>query len=742
MAGISYAGYAFYSKAVEQSIIEDYSKNFETLSVQISQTIDEFYNSVLLIELFDEIGYLINADFKRPSAYSLEVAKAKEILASFNSTRTILQEVIIYFPGSNQVLTGRGIQSAVHYFEQANRYEKYPKEFWVDFPKRRSGSFILLPPTRAVTDYGSSRLIPMVIEGIGLSKTRNLLILNIDVDELEDMVRPYLFTANSRIFLLAHDNSVYLNVSADSTSSAGLSSRLVKAVKTKDEQPTVYGKQHLIIPYTAKMLGSEWSYIAVVPLDDLSKRTQLLRTMTVSFIIAGFLFGLFFTFLSSKKMYAPIKEMVTVFARKDTNQDIMQQNEFDYLKDKLGIMLTNSERMQEDLSHTMPLAYEHCFSQIIKNGAIEYYEELNTFLKRERKEFIYDRFISVLIRYNFEHSFYHTFSSTHQKDVQSVLSKMVDTHIQYPCRTYHISLEPAVQCTVFNIPGSVDPADIKETFEQLIHSLDSKNNHIQLAVAIGDSQHGLTGIHLSYQHSRICHSTMIGNSDEPVQIYSESHGESYLFHESQRTKLKNFLLAGSKEACEEVIDRIIQENKKNSTGSGAMKLLMFRIYQTCLIIAEESKLPLDQIVPAEGTDLVNSFQMIETDKLLSLVYILCENICSKTVKRNRSSDIHNIAAYIQENYSSEIYLEQLADKFGLTYNYLSQKFKDILGVSFQQYLTDIRIRMATKLLKETNIPVKNIAKKVGYESTNTFYRVFKKHEGITATNYRNLHMRS
>jgi YesN/AraC family two-component response regulator len=68
---------------------------------------------------------------------------------------------------------------------------------------------------------------------------------------------------------------------------------------------------------------------------------------------------------------------------------------------------------------------------------------------------------------------------------------------------------------------------------------------------------------------------------------------------------------------------------------------------------------------------------------------------------------------------------------------LSIKFKEYVGVNFIDYLTKLRLDKAKDLLRNSELSVNEIAEAVGYEPK-YFMRIFKKLEGVTAGNYREL----
>lgn len=98
--------------------------------------------------------------------------------------------------------------------------------------------------------------------------------------------------------------------------------------------------------------------------------------------------------------------------------------------------------------------------------------------------------------------------------------------------------------------------------------------------------------------------------------------------------------------------------------------------------------------------------------------------------------IDYITGYIEKHYSEEIYLDLLAEKLGITNNYISTYFHEKVGTNFNYYLNNFRIKKSIELLSIPSSLIKDISKEVGYANVNTFTRTFKKHMGKTPEEYR------
>ena len=105
-------------------------------------------------------------------------------------------------------------------------------------------------------------------------------------------------------------------------------------------------------------------------------------------------------------------------------------------------------------------------------------------------------------------------------------------------------------------------------------------------------------------------------------------------------------------------------------------------------------------------------------------------------QKQEERTITGITRYLHEHLAEEMSLAVLSEEFHLNAQYISQLFKNEIGVNFLAYLTNIRMEKAKKLLLSTSLSVAEIAEQSGYGDYRVFTKVFKKNEGITPSQYR------
>ena len=95
--------------------------------------------------------------------------------------------------------------------------------------------------------------------------------------------------------------------------------------------------------------------------------------------------------------------------------------------------------------------------------------------------------------------------------------------------------------------------------------------------------------------------------------------------------------------------------------------------------------------------------------------------------------------YVCDHFSENVTLEEISDSLGFSSSYFSVLFKKETGEGFAKYLTQVRMDEAKRLLRETDIPVAQIAENVGYQDQKHFTQIFRKAAGINPGEYRKLY---
>lgn len=108
-------------------------------------------------------------------------------------------------------------------------------------------------------------------------------------------------------------------------------------------------------------------------------------------------------------------------------------------------------------------------------------------------------------------------------------------------------------------------------------------------------------------------------------------------------------------------------------------------------------------------------------------------------RENAKNDIVcAVLEYIRQNYTQELSLAVLSEKFYLSGPYLSKIFKEVTGESIKRYINNYRIEKAKEFLRNSNYNIETISRKVGYDNVRSFMKTFRNYVGMSPGDYRKM----
>lgn len=137
-----------------------------------------------------------------------------------------------------------------------------------------------------------------------------------------------------------------------------------------------------------------------------------------------------------------------------------------------------------------------------------------------------------------------------------------------------------------------------------------------------------------------------------------------------------------------------------------------------------------------------SHRLLIKAKLLEIIALyheyglLSRKEASKNVLPSKQDKLKELLNYIDSHFAGPMTIRDASLRLGVTDQYFCRYFKKVTGMSFTEYLGDLRLRRAAKDIELTTRPISDIAFENGFENTGYFFKSFKSKFGVTPLRYR------
>ncbi|MBQ7371726.1 MAG: helix-turn-helix domain-containing protein [Blautia sp.] len=263
------------------------------------------------------------------------------------------------------------------------------------------------------------------------------------------------------------------------------------------------------------------------------------------------------------------------------------------------------------------------------------------------------------------------------------------------------------------------------------------------SIACGLEKTSVDEIHLSYQealHALRSHTIQIESS--VFQYTGEEIGDQSGFleiREEEQNLIHSILTydpAGISACLDQIFDKAIVEKESFEKVSASCVRLASAVFSALdemgLSFSGEFDTYQDTLLAIQGYHSVKHLRQF-MGRFMEQVHVLLD----QAEKRKYSSVVDQAVAYVKKHYQSELSVKSISAELYITPNYFSQIFKSQMGKNFTDYLNEVRVSHAKKLLRDKNRKVYEVAGECGYPNYKYFNSVFKKYTGYSPKEYRN-----
>lgn len=315
-----------------------------------------------------------------------------------------------------------------------------------------------------------------------------------------------------------------------------------------------------------------------------------------------------------------------------------------------------------------------------------------------------------------------------------------DFSYEVKTRLLGLSGPPFLDRVVIYVPVNSDRNAYEvrnEAIDVMNNISDLLNSKLKVPYQIGIGKiYAIKQMYTSYKEAMAACNLMPAEKVVHIEDVTSSEDGRISYNVNYKEQLTSYYLKGDTTGLENLIDECLSELLEQTDSIQHIKAKLME-----LIFSVKKADPRKDF----GTDFeddqflhrfIDANQVSDLKKIL-YDYLLMEMKENAIKKENTHHGVISKAmTYIDQNYSNNISLNDVAESINMSYFYFSRLFKESTGKSFSDYLTEYRIEKSIVLMMDDELSIKQISYDIGYNDPNYFSKIFKKLKGLTPTDYR------
>lgn len=735
------ATYFVTNRGVESQYYDKMQYNLEEVSKTVDSQVEMVQNLGLNFFATDVIGQYFKPDAQRTVAINAEQWRVvRVILQNKTIFGDALNELYAYFQGENRVYTAAGVYEADFFFEHVCKYDRYSFDFWqTERMKDNEGMNVLLP---SIMERGGDRtsieVIP-VVTAQNLSGRTAVFVANLSSPKLKDILTSTSILGDTRFLVLDREKAVLIDT--DGTS-GDVAENLLGAFEEDSTRAVYHGEDDDFLVFRKLSEQNGWTYISMVPMSSFNQVMNMNLYFIVIIGLTVVLLGITLALTFTMRIYRPINTLVEKLPSKEKKDSAM--DELQFLQQGVNLLLANEQQYEKSIRQYDKKYVEHSLQLSVNGIAAAKQNEVMDIL-RNQYGFLYDTYVCCNIIFDFSLEYYREIGEKSQAEMTEKLRDVLEVLAGSICKCCIVEMLNGNYICVASVAGREQVDELSGGFAQMKRIFENDSAYYTVAIGVGSLCEGLENLSASY--SQAMFALQQRNRREAFQIISYDslpvkNRVSFTFYDQK--KIVNCIKTGKADALAELLSGIVTDNKKRGISANNMLELYRQLLAVGKRCLEEQELSLDneelsariKSVFFENEDGAE----FETAKQLLLEYL--QEVLVLINGRETSAGnkmVDTIKRYVLENYTGNLSLDQIGTELGISAKYMSRLFKQKSGENLTDYINEVRIEKAKEILTTTNVKIGDIAAMVGLESRATFLRVFKKLEGVSPNEYRNMH---
>ncbi|GIP33659.1 helix-turn-helix domain-containing protein [Paenibacillus sp. J2TS4] len=738
-------GSALY-QSVEKLMVDNANRANLGMLEQVKQVMDNRLREVdsitMQLALNPKLLWLlgnVGADTVNDQVKFLEFMKE---VKNFRNVSSFIEDFLIYFKGSDTILTPLMKTSPDVYFNRIRSYNDKDYDWVMDelLSGYRNKTYFPVTPITDVVDSRKANYITYV-QSLPLnsySDPDGYLVIYINEQEINQLLKQVEWVNNGAIYIMDENQQILMTNSNEYEIDPEIYTRLTQQ---SDDYNLQIGEKMLSYTTSAK---NGWKYVSIVPKGIVMERVNEVKNWALTMLVVCLVAGVIVSYVMAYRNYSPIRELIQAIAKGKGIYKGNFANEYDFIKKTIVHSLDEEKNLRRTLEEHAPVLQANFLTRLIK-GHAEIEAAKDSSLEFMGIHFKHNFFYTIIFDIDDCSCFIKGDTEREWALVRFILTNVCSDLLQD--EGYIVEMDRNRLAVLASIPEADEEAKLRrKEFTRELKQVIKERFRIKTTVAVSSIQQGMEEIGRCYREALMALDyRIIYGANEVIHYEDIEDLEQHYYHYPMEAEvqLMNYAKSGDYAHAEKLLDQIYEVNFLNHGITPEMgRCLFFDLLSTVLKVLNGMNIDDKKLFPGSSDPAKAISDCSTAEEMLGKTKELYREICAhaKEEKTDRSERLYtNISRYIEQNsLDANISLTAMAEHFQMTPQYLSSFFKKYSGVNVSDYIATVRIRESKALLADRTLTVSQIAQRVGYSNDVGFIRFFKKYEGVTPGKYREM----
>lgn len=477
-----------------------------------------------------------------------------------------------------------------------------------------------------------------------------------------------------------------------------------------------------------------WSTAFIVPLSSQSAFTAKIVWVSLLVSLLALAAGIVLNYFTSRRLYAPIRQW------------LLDENDWaeDPKRDEWSWLRSRWKTLKEDLQRNEPELREAFLNALI--GGYYQHARKEAEALMERHQLPHDRKCVVFVVDPGNFAKYGRFESGDNLLVHMSIANIFKELLERSYLSGDSLRRPETYQSVLLVYFPREMEEEKayqlalQLAQSLIHSIETYLK-FSATLGLGGIRPSVFGLRESYGEAKGALQYRIVRENESVLDYRDIRQVddrlNYPFDISE--KIVQELRSGNRDGAASGFREFVELVRSRNVPDREIRQMFLMLYEATLqSFYQYSKQTMAELSDWNGHERIRSAQSLsEIEEWFRASWFpYCFEVIGQENESRGKQVIETVKRYIRMSLDQDHSLQLVAEQVNLNPSYLSRLFRKETGQSFVQYVAEVKIEEAKRLLEQTSDPIYRIAEQVGY-TEQTFRRVFKSQTNMSPNEYRN-----